>query len=164
MACHLLSAKPLPEPMLSYFQLDSWEQISVKFESKFCHFHSRKMHLKMPSSEMAAILSRARWDKWGLVMHGCIDGGSSFVTINFFSTYSVPSLYINQCLWQGYSWDGLASYVSKLIDEMSGFEFCRCGLAWWTVQIWAQTVPNLVILSWPCDAISWHQRSSLSGF
>ena len=32
MACHLFGAKPLPEPMLAYYQLDSWEQISVKIE------------------------------------------------------------------------------------------------------------------------------------
>ena len=42
MACRLLGAKPLPEPILAYCQLDSWEHISVKFESEFYHFHSRK--------------------------------------------------------------------------------------------------------------------------
>ena len=33
MACRLFGAKPLPEPMLAYCQLDPWEQTSVKFES-----------------------------------------------------------------------------------------------------------------------------------
>ena len=42
MACRLFGAKPLPEPILAYCQLDSWEQISVKFESEFYNFHSRK--------------------------------------------------------------------------------------------------------------------------
>ena len=42
MACCLFGTKPLPEPMLTYCQLDCWEQISVKLESKFYHFHSRK--------------------------------------------------------------------------------------------------------------------------
>ena len=42
MACRLFGAKPLPEPMLAHCQLDSWEQISVKFELEFFHFHSRK--------------------------------------------------------------------------------------------------------------------------
>ena len=42
MACRLFGAKPLSEPMLAYCQLDSWEQFSVKFESEFYHFHSRK--------------------------------------------------------------------------------------------------------------------------
>ena len=31
MACRLFGAKPLPAPILAYCQLDSWEQISVKF-------------------------------------------------------------------------------------------------------------------------------------
>ena len=32
--------KPLPEPMLTFCQLDSWDQISVKFESESYNFHS----------------------------------------------------------------------------------------------------------------------------
>ena len=42
MACRLFGAKPLPEPMLAYSQLNSWEQISMKFESESYHFRSRK--------------------------------------------------------------------------------------------------------------------------
>ena len=42
MACRLFDAKSLPEPMLPYCQLDSSEQISVKFEWEFYHFHTRK--------------------------------------------------------------------------------------------------------------------------
>ena len=38
----LVGAKPLSEPKLVYWQLDYWEQISVKFESEFYHFHSGK--------------------------------------------------------------------------------------------------------------------------
>ena len=34
MACRLLGAKPLPEPVLTGCQLDPWEHISVKFKSK----------------------------------------------------------------------------------------------------------------------------------
>ena len=34
--------KPLPEPAVGYCELDSWEQISVKSESEFHHFHSTK--------------------------------------------------------------------------------------------------------------------------
>ena len=41
-ACCLFSTKPLSKPMLGYSQLDPWEQTSVKFESKFEIFHSRK--------------------------------------------------------------------------------------------------------------------------
>ena len=42
MACRLVGTKRLPESMLTYCKLESWEQISVKFELKFFHFHSRK--------------------------------------------------------------------------------------------------------------------------
>ena len=39
MAWRLFGAKPLLEPMLAYCQLDSWEQILVKFDSEFYYFH-----------------------------------------------------------------------------------------------------------------------------
>ena len=40
-AC-LFGTKSLPEPLLDYCQLNSWEQISMKFESEFYHFHKKK--------------------------------------------------------------------------------------------------------------------------
>ena len=39
MAYRLVGAKPLPGPMLVYCQLDTWEQVSVKFESEFYLFN-----------------------------------------------------------------------------------------------------------------------------
>ena len=42
MAWRRRGAKPLLEPMLIYCQSDSWEQVSVKFELEFYHFHTRK--------------------------------------------------------------------------------------------------------------------------
>ena len=65
MACRQFGAKPLPEPKLAYCQLDPWEHISVKYESEFCHFHSRKCNWKcrlMPKW-WVAILSRGGWVK-----------------------------------------------------------------------------------------------------
>ena len=53
-ACRLFGAKPLPEQMLHYCQWDSWEHISIGILS----FSVKKMHLKMPSANMAAILFR----------------------------------------------------------------------------------------------------------
>ena len=61
MACRLFSAKPLPEPMLAYCQLDSWEQIFSEIIIEILSFSFKKMHLKMPSAKMTAILSRGRW-------------------------------------------------------------------------------------------------------
>ena len=43
----LARTKPLSEPMLEYSWLDPWEQIQLKSYSKFIHFHSKKMHLKI---------------------------------------------------------------------------------------------------------------------
>ena len=42
MACRLFGDKPLFKPVLGYCQLDHWEQISVKFKSKYEIFHTRK--------------------------------------------------------------------------------------------------------------------------
>ena len=42
MACRLVGAKPSLKPMLVYCQLDHQEQTSMKFESKYKIFHSRK--------------------------------------------------------------------------------------------------------------------------
>ena len=42
MTCRLFGAKPLPEPMLLYCQLDPYEQTSVKFQSRYKTFHSQK--------------------------------------------------------------------------------------------------------------------------
>ena len=60
MACHLLGAKPLPEPMLTYCQLDPLEQTSVNFKSKYEVFHSWKCIWKCRLRN-GAILSRERW-------------------------------------------------------------------------------------------------------
>ena len=40
MAFRLFSTKPLPEPMLTYCQLDPWTKTSLKFELKYEAFHS----------------------------------------------------------------------------------------------------------------------------
>ena len=68
MACRLFGAKLLPEPMLAYCQMDSWEQISVKFESEFYHFHSRKCiwNCRLPKSrtggeELKCMLEVVGW-------------------------------------------------------------------------------------------------------
>ena len=42
MACHLFSTKPLSKPILSYCQMDPWQQSSLKFQPKYKTFHSRK--------------------------------------------------------------------------------------------------------------------------
>ena len=55
MACRLFGAKLLPELMLSYCQLDPWEQTSVKFESKYKIF-IHENSLENVVCQMAVIL------------------------------------------------------------------------------------------------------------
>ena len=57
MACRLLGAKPLTEPVLTYCQLDPQEQTSVKFESHYkTSIHENAFENVV--CEMAAILSK----------------------------------------------------------------------------------------------------------
>ena len=50
-ACRLFGAKALPKLMLTYCQLDPWEQTSVKLEPKIPSFSFMKMHLKRSSAK-----------------------------------------------------------------------------------------------------------------
>ena len=70
MACHLFSAKPLPEPMLVYCQSNSWEQVSEKFESEFYYFHSRKCMWKYCLPKWRPVCPGGdELTHWGWVMH-----------------------------------------------------------------------------------------------
>ena len=42
MACRLSGAKPLSQPMMTYYQLDPAEHISIKYHLKSISFHSRE--------------------------------------------------------------------------------------------------------------------------
>ena len=76
MACRLFGAKWLPEPMLAYCQLDSWEQISVKFE-----FHSRKF------------IWKCRLPKWRPFCSGVWVGGIWVNNISLQCPWSNPVRY-----------------------------------------------------------------------
>ena len=69
MAYGLFYAKPLPEPMLPYYQLNAWKQISGKFKSEFNHLHSRKFIWKI------------RQRKWQPFMQG---------EMSYMQTFSIP--------------------------------------------------------------------------
>ena len=56
MACRLIGAKPLPEPILSYCQFDHQEQTSVKLESRYI-FVIHENVFENDFCEMGAILS-----------------------------------------------------------------------------------------------------------
>ena len=61
MACHLIGAKPLPTPMLTSCQLDSWEHDSVKFESELSRKCNEQYLLpKCPPNNVLCTLARNR--------------------------------------------------------------------------------------------------------
>ena len=69
MACRLFGAKLLNEPMLLHCQLHSWERISVKFESEFYHFHSRKCIWKCRPLKWQPFRSEVyEWILWQLLL------------------------------------------------------------------------------------------------
>ena len=70
MARHIVRAKSLPEPMLAYCQLDFWEQTSVKFESEFYRFHSRKCTWKCCLPEWQPFCPGDEFTHW-LLMAPC---------------------------------------------------------------------------------------------
>ena len=62
MACRLFGAKPLPEPMLDYCQLDTWNkfQWNLNQNTKFFIHENASVNIVC---KKAAILSRGRWVK-----------------------------------------------------------------------------------------------------
>ena len=70
MACRLDGTKPLPEPMLTYCQLEPKEHISVKFYLKFKYLYSRNAFEHV--CKMAAILSRGRSVNVGTALESLI--------------------------------------------------------------------------------------------
>ena len=60
-ACCLFGAKPLPEPMLTYYDFGSLGTNISEIRIKIQNFLSTKILLETVTCEMAAILSMERW-------------------------------------------------------------------------------------------------------
>ena len=90
MAYRLFDAKASSKPMMVYCQLDSLEQLSVKFESE--SFSLKKMPLKLQSAKMTANLFRERlikfltWDILILKIHLCNSRKSYALWISIINT------------------------------------------------------------------------------
>ena len=63
MACRLVGAKPLSESLLDYCQLDPYEHISMKFETKYNNFIDKNA-FENAVWKMAAILSWPQCVNW----------------------------------------------------------------------------------------------------
>ena len=76
MACRLFGT--YSKPMLSCCWLGPWAPTSMKFQSKYKTFHSRKKTSKSVVCEMAAILSRGGWVKEELLIQ-CLQKHPLFI-------------------------------------------------------------------------------------
>ena len=72
MVCRLLDAKSLSEPMLIYCYYEHSEQISVKFEWEFWHFHSRKSIWKCLSAKWRPFSLGSQWVNTSMAAFGHI--------------------------------------------------------------------------------------------
>ena len=70
MACCLVGAKPLSEPVLKYCQLDPKEHISIKFYVKFKSFHWKKDISKCCLQNRSYFVSASIWTIWDSLPYG----------------------------------------------------------------------------------------------
>ena len=63
MACHLFSTKPLSESVWDYYTLDPWEQLSIKFETKY-NSHPPKNEFQNVVCKTEVILSWLQYFYW----------------------------------------------------------------------------------------------------
>ena len=80
MAGRLVGAKPLPEPMMNYCQLDHWEHISVKFESEYTISQSWNVFQNVVCKMAAILLSNLNRLRPG-------QHGGQFVDGTFYSIF-----------------------------------------------------------------------------
>ena len=122
MACRLLGAKPLSKPMVTYCQLDLREQTSVKFESKYKTFHSRK-----------CIWKCCRWNGGHFVQGGDELTYRILVTYNalvnfchyYFRYSNSNGLSPGECLAIAWTSDDILS-VQTLVKKPLNFKLLKC--------------------------------------
>ena len=85
MACRLFGTKPLPEPMLNYYQFNPQQQTSAKLEPKYILFIDENA-LENVVCEMAVILY---WEIWVNVIHPMYG--------------KTPTQIISQYTWNGHT-------------------------------------------------------------
>ena len=72
MSCRLFGAKPLPEQMLTHYELDHYKQTSVKFKSKDKNSLSRKYIWKCRLEDGGHFCFGLSVLKWGIDIIGLI--------------------------------------------------------------------------------------------
>ena len=99
MACHLFGPKPLPKPMLACCQL--FALLGMNFSGIWIwilSFSFKKMHLKMSSANMAAILSKGRWVNC-ILNHSMTLGHHRLLRLNHKDDRNIPTSSQYHCYW-----------------------------------------------------------------
>ena len=150
MACRLFSAKPFPEQVLPYCQLNPWERISVKFKSEFYHFHSRKF------------IWKCRLPKWRPFCPGgdelTVHHSIPYIVLYILWTYHVTWFTSHQLL-QNYI---RHSYSDDIFQEMSDAILL---LWWWNYEVHKAYFPKCMtcprIIWWNLSRNVWYPMADL---
>ena len=151
MACRLFGTKLLPEPMLAYCQFDFWEQISVKMESEFYHFHCRKCIWNCPlpnwqpfcpgKDELNAVNdTKLLMSQDVLEVKVKVFNASSDDTQSHFACpHNRPISQIPQCIWQI---SHNAPFWNRNVHTCAHFcyKMVHCGIWDWCIMGFAQQV------------------------
>ena len=132
MAWRLFGAKPLPEPMLVYCPLDSWEKVSMTFESVFYTFYSRKCIWKCRLPKWRPFCPWGRWVK----VSCCV-------------TCTVPSsVWCSLCIYSwtthGCNYSGICHHNWSVTNKNHQLSYQECDLR---RNVWHQTCGRQLNLS-----------------
>ena len=161
MACRLAGAKPLSEPMLEYCWLNPWQRISVKSQSKFIYFHSRRCIWKCRqeigghffSASLCSKLIAAQWRYFAAYILVWIVPGNgfpadtlrnnvrttsfwrSYVKITSFWRYS--DIITTSSVWWVGKYSSRLTVISEWESGICGFAICvelNYGKIWRSIQ------------------------------
>ena len=122
MTCRLFCAKPLPEPVLAYCQLEAWEKNSVKIKSEFYHFHCRKCiiwNYRLPKWRSFCV-------QWVCV---CVWGGKQLKSESCVLVACSASYATDEACWKTQEMNNKSATKCKLSLPMW---LNRCPIIWWS--------------------------------
>ena len=128
MVCRMFGARPLPEPTLSYCQLNSWDQTPVKFESKYKTFHSWKCIGKCRLRRAGQFFQGGDGLKKNVIskesteqrLFGALRRSETFLTPHIWGTgemsTEISAIYLGR--WGNEHWKSRRIYVALGHDEL----------------------------------------------
>ena len=169
MASWRIGAKPLSGPMLKCCQLDTWERTSLKFESKFKHFHSIKCIWKLRLQNRGHFVSAfacytrvyISWDilcsSHSITFHDLpiITNCSPFPVVKYFEESLPPVSTMNKSNWNSFIIKSEQLYFPKQMKPFSTYFhlWCHNKLCW--RYVFSASTPLIV-----CDIIQRYHKAN----